>query len=68
MEDAALMVSGRQERSGAIPPDAKRLFARRMGATVVEIESSHVVMVSHPETVYNLIVEAAKAVQVTLIR
>ena len=43
----------------AIRPDAERLFAKRMGATVVEIESSHVVMVSHPDAVINLIVEAA---------
>src|SRR6185503_2697646 len=33
----------------AIPPDAERLFAQRMGATVIEIEASHVVMVSHAE-------------------
>jgi hypothetical protein len=26
----------------AIPPDAEHLFAQRMGATVVEVESSHV--------------------------
>lgn len=47
----------------AIPPDAERLFAKRMGATVVEIESSHVVMVSHPDAVINLIVEAAGPVK-----
>jgi hypothetical protein len=33
----------------AIPPDAERLFASRMGAATVEIPSSHVAMVSHPE-------------------
>src|SRR6185295_18028550 len=33
----------------AIPPDAERLFAQRMGATTVEIASSHVAMVSHPD-------------------
>ena len=32
----------------AIPPDAERMFASRMGATTVEIPSSHVAMVSHP--------------------
>jgi hypothetical protein len=32
----------------AIPPDAERLFASRMGATAIEIPSSHVTMVSHP--------------------
>ncbi len=45
----------------AIPPDAERLFAQRMGATVVEIEASHVVMVSHPEEVADLIETAATA-------
>src|SRR4051794_23992663 len=32
----------------ALPPDAQRLFAKRMGATTVEVPSSHVAMVSHP--------------------
>ena len=31
----------------AIPPDAERQFAARMGATAIEISSSHVAMVSH---------------------
>ena len=30
----------------AIPPDAERLFAARMGATTVEVPSSHVAMLS----------------------
>src|SRR5260221_13845970 len=30
-----------------LPPDAQRQFAARMGATTVEIPSSHVPMVSH---------------------
>ena len=45
----------------AIPPDAERLFARRMGATTVEVPSSHVVMVSHPDDVVQLIETAAQA-------
>ena len=32
----------------AIPPDAERQFAARMGATTVEVAASHVAMVSHP--------------------
>src|SRR5215469_13777261 len=32
-----------------IPPDAERLFAKRMGAHTVELASSHVAMVSHPD-------------------
>ena len=48
----------------AIPPDAERLFAKRMGATTVEVPSSHVAMVSHPDEVTSLIEKAAKAVLV----
>ncbi|MBX3084260.1 MAG: alpha/beta hydrolase [Anaerolineae bacterium] len=46
----------------AIPPDAERLFAKRMGATVVEVEASHVPMVSKPEEVVKLIETAVAAV------
>ena len=46
-----------------IPPAAERQFAKRMGATTVEISSNHVAMVSHPDDVLNLIETAAKAVQ-----
>lgn len=46
----------------AIPPDAQRFFAQRMGATTVEIESSHVAMVSHANAVTKLIVTAAQSV------
>ena len=45
----------------AIPPDAERMFAQRMGATTVEVSSSHVAMVSHPEEVARLIEAAADA-------
>ena len=44
----------------AIPPDAERMFAGRMGATTVEIPSSHVAMVSHPGDVAQLIKTAAE--------
>src|SRR5207245_10904371 len=33
----------------AIPPDGERLFAKHMDATVVEVNSSHLPMVSHPD-------------------
>ena len=46
----------------AIPPDAERLFASRMGATTIEVASSHVAMVSHPAEVADLIENAAAAV------
>jgi pimeloyl-ACP methyl ester carboxylesterase len=45
-----------------IPPDGERLFAQRMGATVVEFDSSHVVMVSHPEEIADLIETAVRDV------
>ena len=46
----------------AIPPDAEHFFAQRMGATMVEVESSHVPMVSHANVVTKFIVKAAHAV------
>jgi pimeloyl-ACP methyl ester carboxylesterase len=49
----------------ALPPEAERLFASRMGATTVEIPSSHVAMVSHPGDVAQLIKAAAEATSAT---
>ena len=46
----------------ALPPDAECLFASRMGATTVEIPSSHLPMVSRPGDVAQLIKAAAEAV------
>ena len=42
----------------ALPPDAERRFAARMGATVIEVPSGHLAMVSHPGDVAKLIVSA----------
>jgi pimeloyl-ACP methyl ester carboxylesterase len=53
------------ENDEAIPPDAERQFAQRMGATKVEVASSHVPMVSHPDAVVELIQTAAVAVPAT---
>jgi pimeloyl-ACP methyl ester carboxylesterase len=47
----------------AIPPDAQRQFAARMGATTIEVPTNHVAMVSHPDEVLNFITTAAEAVQ-----
>jgi pimeloyl-ACP methyl ester carboxylesterase len=44
----------------AIAPDAERMFAKRMGAETLEVASSHVAMVSHPDAVVELIEAAAK--------
>jgi pimeloyl-ACP methyl ester carboxylesterase len=51
------------EDDQAIPPDAERQFAKRMGATTVEVPTGHVAMVSHPDDVVQLIEAAAEAVQ-----
>ena len=47
LEVAAVLVPDRR-RDQAIPPDAQRQFAHRMGATTVEVSTNHVAMVSHP--------------------
>lgn len=44
----------------AIPAEAERLFASRMGAVTIEVPSSHVAMVSHPDEVAQLIRTAAE--------
>jgi pimeloyl-ACP methyl ester carboxylesterase len=51
------------ENDQAIPADAERLFAKRMGATTVEVASGHLAMVSHPDNVTQLIKTAADSVQ-----
>lgn len=44
----------------AIPPDAERMFAQRMGATTVEVPSGHLAMVTHPAETVRLIEAAAE--------
>ena len=46
----------------AIPPDIQRQFAKRMDASVAEIASGHVPIVSHPDEVADLIRTAARSV------
>jgi pimeloyl-ACP methyl ester carboxylesterase len=46
----------------ALPPDAERQFAARMGAATIEVPASHVAMVSHPTEVADLIATAADAI------
>jgi pimeloyl-ACP methyl ester carboxylesterase len=45
-----------------VPPEVERFCAQRMGVTPVEADSSHVVMLSKPEIVIDVIRKAAKAV------
>ncbi|HEX3361282.1 MAG TPA: alpha/beta hydrolase [Solirubrobacterales bacterium] len=44
----------------AIPADAERQFAERMGATTVEVPAGHLAMISHPDEVAQLIEKAAE--------
>jgi hypothetical protein len=45
----------------AIQPELERTMARRMDASVVEISSSHVAMLSHPDATGDLILRAVQA-------
>lgn len=45
-----------------VPPELERSAAKRMGATTVELRSSHVPMLSQPHAVLDVIRAAAKAV------
>jgi hypothetical protein len=45
----------------AIPADAERQFAERMGATTVEVPAGHLAMVTHPEGVVDLVEQAKEA-------
>jgi pimeloyl-ACP methyl ester carboxylesterase len=46
-----------------VHPDLQRFLAKRMGAVTVEVESSHVPMLSQPNVVLDVIRKAAAAVQ-----
>ena len=42
-----------------INPDLERFMAKRMGAKTIEVKASHLSLISHPDTIANLILEAA---------
>jgi pimeloyl-ACP methyl ester carboxylesterase len=42
-----------------INPDLERFMAKRMGAKTVEVKASHLSLISQPDTITNLILEAA---------
>ena len=42
-----------------INPDLERFMANRMGAKTIEVRASHVSLISQPDTITNLILEAA---------
>jgi hypothetical protein len=41
-----------------INPDLKRFMAKRMGTKTIEIEASHLALISHPDVITNLILDA----------
>jgi len=47
-----------------VQPDLERFFAKRMGAKVTEVESSHVAMLAQPDAVVKVIREAAETARV----
>jgi pimeloyl-ACP methyl ester carboxylesterase len=42
-----------------INPDLERFMAKRMGAKTIEVKASHLSLISQPDTITNLILEAA---------
>jgi predicted alpha/beta hydrolase family esterase len=42
-----------------INPDLERFMAKRMGAKTIEVQSSHLSLISHPDVITRLILEAA---------
>ena len=42
-----------------IKPDLQRFMAKRMGATTIEVKSSHLSLISHPDVIAQLILRAA---------
>ena len=48
-----------------IQPELERFVAKRMGATNVELRSSHVPMLSQPRAVLDVIRNAANSVQIS---
>jgi pimeloyl-ACP methyl ester carboxylesterase len=48
------------EADPVIPPDAERMFAERINATTLSLNSSHVAALSHPDEIAQLIINATK--------
>ena len=48
------------ESDRIIPPDAQRQFAQRMNATTISLNSSHASLVTHPDEIAELILNATK--------
>ena len=50
------------ENDHMIPPDTERMFAKQMNATTISLASSHASLVSHPNEIAQLILNATKAI------
>ena len=48
------------ENDHMIPPDVERMFAKQMNATTISLPSSHASLVSHPNEIAELILNATK--------
>jgi hypothetical protein len=45
-----------------INPDLERFMAKRMGAKTIEVKASHLSLISQPDTISNLVLEAAEQI------
>jgi pimeloyl-ACP methyl ester carboxylesterase len=53
-------IVGKNDR--AVPPDLERFVSKRMGATTIELDSSHCPMLSQPSAVVDMILQAANGI------
>jgi hypothetical protein len=63
VEDAA-QLGGHWNEDHIIPPDTQRMMAERARATITNVVSSHLSMVSHPQVAIDAILAAVAAVAV----
>jgi pimeloyl-ACP methyl ester carboxylesterase len=50
------------ENDRVTPPDVQRMFAKQMNAITISLPSSHVSLISHPNEIAQLIINAAKGI------
>jgi pimeloyl-ACP methyl ester carboxylesterase len=50
------------ENDRAIPPNVERMFAKQMNATTISLPSSHASLISHPNEIAQLILNATKGI------
>lgn len=53
------------ENDRLIPPDIQRSYAERMNATTLSLNSSHASLISHPDEIADLIINATKVSDLT---